>query len=237
MKRMFAAVAACTAWIAFGAPEKIIFDTDMYTDFDDVGALATLHALADAGECEILGTVASTRGTPAIGMVEIINGAITIPNWGKHQSLDRLEKLREYQKEYHREYRKKQAQIPEHCEVDRKLYGEVDVNALDKEIDKNKKKNKKVFVPPTLDEVKEYIKKRNSPVDPVKFWEFYDAGEWVDSKGEPVRNWKQKVITWEKKDTPKKQYTTAAEYTPPNSKIDVEKLKQIKEMQWSTNTV
>ena len=65
--------AACAAWIAFGAPEKIIFDTDMYTDFDDVGALATLHALADAGECEILGTVASTRGTPAVGMVEIIN--------------------------------------------------------------------------------------------------------------------------------------------------------------------
>ena len=72
--RHFVAVAAaCAAWIAFGAPEKIIFDTDMYTDFDDVGALATLHALADAGECEILGTVASTRGTPAIGMVEIIN--------------------------------------------------------------------------------------------------------------------------------------------------------------------
>ena len=73
MKRMFAVAAACTAWIAFGAPEKIIFDTDMYTDFDDVGALATLHALADAGECEILGTVASTRGAPSVGMVEIIN--------------------------------------------------------------------------------------------------------------------------------------------------------------------
>ena len=170
------------------------------------------------------------------GMIEIINGAITIPNWGKHQSLDRLEKLRDYQREYHREYRKKQAQIPEHCEVDRKVYGEVDVNPLDKEIDKNKKKNKKenkkVFVPPTLDEVKEYVKKRNSPVDPVKFWEFYDAGEWVDSKGEPVHNWKQKLITWERKDEKKKQYTTAAEYTPPNSKIDPEKLQQLKEMRW-----
>ena len=46
----------------------------MYTDFDDVGALAVLHTLADAGECEILGTVVSTRKSPATGMVELING-------------------------------------------------------------------------------------------------------------------------------------------------------------------
>ncbi len=46
----------------------------MYTDFDDVGALAVLHTLADAGECEILGTVVSTAGkAPSSGMVELIN--------------------------------------------------------------------------------------------------------------------------------------------------------------------
>ena len=62
--------AACGA----SAVPKVIFDTDMYTDFDDVGALAVLHALADAGECEILGTVVSTRKSPSTGMVELING-------------------------------------------------------------------------------------------------------------------------------------------------------------------
>ena len=30
------------------------------------------------------------------GMVEIVNGAITIPNWEKHQNLDKLKELREY---------------------------------------------------------------------------------------------------------------------------------------------
>lgn len=35
-------------------PKKIIFETDMSTDVDDVGALAVLHALADTGEAEIL---------------------------------------------------------------------------------------------------------------------------------------------------------------------------------------
>ena len=54
-------------------PVKVIFDTDMLTDFDDVGALACLHALADAGECEILATVSCTRGNASVGAVEIIN--------------------------------------------------------------------------------------------------------------------------------------------------------------------
>ena len=54
-------------------PAKVIFDTDMYTDFDDAGALACLHALADAGECEILATLANTRGCMSVAMCEIIN--------------------------------------------------------------------------------------------------------------------------------------------------------------------
>lgn len=40
-------------------PVKIIFDSDMGPDFDDVGAITVLHALAAKGECEILATVAS----------------------------------------------------------------------------------------------------------------------------------------------------------------------------------
>ena len=35
-------------------PKRVIFETDMCTDVDDVGALAVLHALADNGEAEIL---------------------------------------------------------------------------------------------------------------------------------------------------------------------------------------
>ena len=52
---------------------KVVFDTDMISDFDDVGALACLHALADAGECEILATASSTRGNASVGAIEVIN--------------------------------------------------------------------------------------------------------------------------------------------------------------------
>ena len=40
-------------------PVSVIFDTDMGPDYDDVGALALLHALADSGEVRILATVSS----------------------------------------------------------------------------------------------------------------------------------------------------------------------------------
>ena len=54
--------------------------------------------------------------------------------------------------------------------------------------------------PPTLDEVKAYCQERKSPVDPEQFWTYFNEGGWVDAKGQPVRNWKQKLLTWEKFD-------------------------------------
>lgn len=42
------------------------------------------------------------------GMVEIIDGVITIPNWGKHQNMDQLETKKEYMRNYMKEYREKQ---------------------------------------------------------------------------------------------------------------------------------
>jgi len=35
----------------------VIFDTDIAPDFDDVGAMALLHAFADKGEVNILATI------------------------------------------------------------------------------------------------------------------------------------------------------------------------------------
>ena len=54
-------------------PVKIIFDTDMGPDFDDVGAITVLHALADNGECEILACLASDRYPTVAPTIEIFN--------------------------------------------------------------------------------------------------------------------------------------------------------------------
>ena len=45
------------------------------------------------------------------GMVEIVENAITIPNWGKHQNFDKIELKTQYMRNYMRDYREKQKQI------------------------------------------------------------------------------------------------------------------------------
>jgi hypothetical protein len=59
--------------LAAGPPVKVIFDTDMAGDVDDVGALAILHALADLGEAEILAVGISSRNEDVGPCVDAIN--------------------------------------------------------------------------------------------------------------------------------------------------------------------
>ena len=77
------------------------------------------------------------------GMVELIDGVITIPNWGKHQNLDQLENRKEYMRTYMREYREKQAMIADKSvnslhKTNGKTNRKANVNEADKEIDKDK---------------------------------------------------------------------------------------------------
>lgn len=62
------------------------------------------------------------------------------------------------------------------------------------------------FKKPTLEEIKDYcLNVRHNKVDYQYFYDFYTEGNWIDSKGNKVRNWKQKVITWEKHHPTKKE--------------------------------
>lgn len=51
------------------------------------------------------------------GMIEIVNDTITIPNWGKHQQLDALEKKREYQRKLMAKRRAEQKKVAENKEL------------------------------------------------------------------------------------------------------------------------
>lgn len=77
------------------------------------------------------------------GMIEIVNNVITIPNWNKHQSLDALEKKREYQKELMRKRRSEQKEICDaNCDANSDTNSDTNVSSLDKNkkrIDKNRK--------------------------------------------------------------------------------------------------
>lgn len=56
------------------------------------------------------------------------------------------------------------------------------------------------FEPPTLEDVEAYVRLKGYAVDPKRFWEYFNAGDWIDSEGKPVRSWKQKLVTWEHKE-------------------------------------
>jgi len=56
-----------------GSPVRIIFDTDFGPDYDDVGALAFLHAMADSGKAEILATISSNKHDLVAPSIEVIN--------------------------------------------------------------------------------------------------------------------------------------------------------------------
>ena len=58
-------------------------------------------------------------------------------------------------------------------------------------------KKRKGFIPPTLEEVQAYAKERGREDLAKKFFDYFEAGEWHDSEGKPVKAWKQKFITWE----------------------------------------
>lgn len=82
------------------------------------------------------------------GMIEVVDDIITIPNWGKHQNVDKIEAKNNYMKEYMREYREKQKNLT--CKTNCKTNSKSNVSLLEedkereeeKEVDKEKEKGK-----------------------------------------------------------------------------------------------
>jgi hypothetical protein len=72
-KTVAAALALALCWSAAAAPVKIIFDTDIGNDVDDVLALSMLHALQARGACRIIGVTVTKPDDLAGPFVDAIN--------------------------------------------------------------------------------------------------------------------------------------------------------------------
>ena len=58
----------------------------------------------------------------------------------------------------------------------------------------------KRFTPPSLEDVIAYCDERKNNVNAQRFYDYHNIAGWKDSKGNPVKNWKQKMIAnWESK--------------------------------------
>ena len=72
------------------------------------------------------------------GMIEIVDDVITIPNWGKHQNLETIEKRKDYMRDYMQEYRTKQKEIA--CKPNSKPNSKPNVNCAEIEEEKEEER-------------------------------------------------------------------------------------------------
>ena len=167
------------------------------------------------------------RSLEQFGMIEIIDNVITIPNWNKHQTLDAYEKKKERDRLYQQERRAAQKALVAGASSDKSSDTSPDTSSdvaisdkekeeeRDKERDINismgvpaeqpgeKRASRKVFSPPTVEEVREYCAERGNFVDPETFVDFYESKGWVVGKAK-MKDWKAAVRTWERSENRKK---------------------------------
>lgn len=80
--------------------------------------------------------------------------------------------------------------------VEQKLTGVQQIVTKERKVKESKKKSikEKIQQPPTIEEVKNYFSENGYSIQAAeKAFRFYNEAEWYDSKGNKVKNWKQKM--------------------------------------------
>ncbi len=128
-------------------------------------------------------------------MIEIFNDFISIINWEKHQNLQKLELIKEQTRERVQKHRIKNKLL---CNADVTNCNATDKIREDKNrIDKNNKREKQLSIPPTIQEVEEYITSNLLNLDAQWFIDYYSARGWMVGKYK-MRDWQAAVRTCER---------------------------------------
>ena len=61
-------------------PVDLILDTDLGPDYDDVGAMAVMHALADSGKVNVLAVLSSNHDERVVPCIEVLNNYFNRPD-------------------------------------------------------------------------------------------------------------------------------------------------------------
>jgi hypothetical protein len=163
------------------ALDKVILTEIDSLDQGERGCFASNKHIADFCQCSI--TKVSTSISKLIDM-----NYLYVQNYdGRQRELK--SRLSNFERQTFKKYDSDSQKLKES-----NTYTNTPTNTRNK---RQKPHRMKDFVPPTLEEVEAYCKSRNNHVDAKRFHDYFTASNWVDSKGNKVRNWKQKVITWE----------------------------------------
>ena len=138
-----------------------------------------------------------------------------IAGWEEYQNIEGLDRIREQTRKRVAAHRQRQAQkaLPAGNDACNVTVTQSNAGEEEREEDidiKNKKDNmgdpadapevkrstRKVFIPPTVEEVRAYCKERGNNVDPEAFVDFYASKGWMIGKNK-MKDWKAAVRTWE----------------------------------------
>ena len=170
----------------------------------------TSKMLADELDFEENTVQLALKALEQFNMIVTDNGYFVIAGWEEYQNIEGMDKIREQNRLRQKQWydRQKELQAPNvrpNVSITQPNATDIDID-IDKEKDKEieiEKKSKgtgakrKRFTPPTLEEIRAYCIERKNNVDPQKFYDYFTASDWYDSKGKKVASWKQKIITWE----------------------------------------
>ena len=122
--------------------------------------------------------------------IEEVDGGWRLINHSKYRAKMGLDERREYNRLKQAQYReRKKMSITVNHNVPNVDNTEAKAEAYTKAKDQNR------FVPPTLEEVTEYCK-THPKVNPIKFWNHYEANSWMRGKTK-LKKWKSAVAVWE----------------------------------------
>ena len=124
------------------------------------------------------------------------DSTITVLNWALYQSNEECDTTSEITINQHTSQQSNNKQITttkEYKEIKKKERKKKDTNTMESETPK-----KVSFVAPSLDQIEDYCTLKKLDVVAADFYEYFTEMKWIDSKGEPVKNWKGKLLTWNK---------------------------------------
>lgn len=147
-------------------------------------------------------------------VIEFENGVVVIKHWRIHNYIQKdrykptnyKEQMAQLETDENGSYRKLSAPCIQNVSdldtQDRLGKGRIGKDRIGNSADKPHRH-------PTLEDIQAYVTEKGLDVDAKVFYEYFttpnEKGEtWKDSRGNPVRNWKQKLITWSNKNTQKK---------------------------------
>lgn len=155
----------------------------------------------------------------SFGMVEIIDGVITIPNWNKHQTLDAYEKKKARDRLYQAERRAAQkALIEQSSDKSLDTSSDVVVSDIEEERDKEKEEDNNILSPPpkpkpTKHKYGEYNNVLLTDAELEKLKEEYpdyeerieNLSRYLAQHGKSYKSHYVTIRNWARKDKPKQQ--------------------------------